>query len=162
MHPTQQPTSQLVDRSSTPAAVLRHAAIYLWRYGWTQAAFYRQPDPQVEHPFPPACTVGAIRAAVFGQPMDALYDTTGMQLDNPDHNALVEQCMAAQRVLAAEVDPEFDPDESGTLDVIADWNDTYGRTIADVLIALYSAADQWDATHPQPHNNSSTSPEVRP
>jgi len=162
MHPTHQPTSDLVTRSSTPAAVLRHAAIYLWRYGWTKAAFYEQPDPEIEHPFPPACTVGAIRAAVFGKPMDALYDTTGSELDNPDHTKLVEQVIAAQRVLAAEVDPDFDPDESGTLDVIADWNDCYERTICDVLIALYAAADQWDATHPLQHNSSGASVEVTP
>jgi hypothetical protein len=151
MHPTQQPTA---DRSETPAAVLRHAAIYLWRYGWIKAAFYHQPDPDLELPFPPACAVGAIRAAVFGRPMDALYDTAGSQLDDPDHNGLVDQCIAAQQVLAKEVDPEFDPDVSVTLDVIADWNDTAERTIADVLIALYCAADDWDAAHPLHHKDS--------
>ena len=154
MHPTQQ---QSLERSETPAAVLRHAAIYLWRYGWIKAAFYHQPDPDLELPFPPACTVGAIRAAVFGQPMDALYDTTGSQLDDPNHTKLVDQCIAAQRVLAKEVDPEFDPDMSGTLDVIADWNDTTERTIADVLIALYCAADDWDAVHPLRRNDSTPS-----
>jgi hypothetical protein len=160
MHPTQQPTRELVDRSSTPAAVLRHAAIYLWRYGWTQAAFYMQPDPEISHPFPPACMIGAIRAAVFGKPMEDLYTTSGGVIDDPHQAELLEQVRAAQLVLAAEVDPDFDPDESGTFDVIADWNDTENRTIADVLIALYAAADQWDATQPLQRSSCSTSPAV--
>ena len=152
MHPTQQPT---IDRSETPAAVLRHAAIYLWRYGWIKAAFYHQPDPDLELPFPPACTVGAIRAAVFGQPMDALYDTTGSQLDDPDHTRLVDQCIASPTRPGQRGRPRIRSRRcSGTLDVIADWNDTAERTIADVLIALYCAADDWDAAHPLQRNDS--------
>src|SRR5215813_12877093 len=94
-----EPATGTVDRLESPAAVLRHAAVYLWRYGWTKAAFYHQPDPDIEHPFPPACTVGAIRAAVFGKPMPSLYDTAGTDLDNPAHMALVDHTLAAQRIL---------------------------------------------------------------
>jgi hypothetical protein len=134
-----------VEGLESPAAILRHAAVYLWRCGWTRATFYHQPDPEIEYPFPPACTVGAIRAAVFGKPMPILYDTNGPDIDNPHHQALVDQTLDAQRVLAALVDPDFDPETHGSMDVIAAWNDETGRRITDVLTALYGAADDWDA-----------------
>ena len=43
------------------------------------------------------------------------------------------------------------------IDIIGNWNDEDGRTVADVLILLYATADDWDAAHPLPRNDSTSS-----
>ena len=152
MQSTQKPpVTPAPDPTPSPAAVLRHAAIYLWRYGWTTDAFYdRAPGDRSASRSQPACVAGAIRCAVFGHPVDSLYDEI-VDVDHDRHAVLIT---AAQKILAIEVDPEWPADsacpdhDACALEVISDWNDVDGRTIAQVLIALYSAADDWDRLHP--------------
>jgi hypothetical protein len=146
--------------ADTPSAILRHAAIYLWRYGWTTDAFYRHDDDGTVT-MPAACMAGAIRIVVFGHPVEFLYDEDGRLLDDPAHTHLVNQVMAAQQVLADALDPQR-AEEVGSLDAVGNWNDADGRTIAEVLIALYVAADDWDSTHPMVHNTPRTPPQVQP
>jgi hypothetical protein len=153
MHPTQQPTA---DRSETPAAVLRHAAVYLWRYGWTTDMFYLHAtdDTNSQAVMPAACIAGAIRTVVFGQPVEILSDHA------PDHDhqtwqTAIRTVQASEQVLADAIRGRGpDDDYTSPIDIIGNWNDEDGRTIADVLILLYSTADDWDAAHPRPRNDS--------
>ena len=144
-----QPASFAADPTSSPAAILRRAAIYLWAYGWTADGFYDRVLGE-DIPFPPACVAGAIRCAVFGRTVDSLWD----EIVDPAHDLNAQRITAAQAALADEVDPEWWVESTCTdkstcaLEVISDWNDVEGRTISQVLIALYGAADYWDATHP--------------
>jgi hypothetical protein len=158
MHPTDK--SSAANRAETPSAIPRHAAVYLCRYGWTTDAFYRH-DPDSAVTMPAACMAGAIRIVVFGHPVEFLYDEDGRLLDDPAHTHLVNQVIAAQQVLAEALDPQR-AEEIGSLDAVGTWNDADGRTVAEVLIALYVAADDWDATHPMVENKPRTSPQVQP
>ena len=68
MKATQNPPTAEV----TPAVILRGAATYIARYGWTQGTYYADqaaPDGMsVEpNPTPPACAMGAIAMAAFGR-----------------------------------------------------------------------------------------------
>ena len=146
--------TQHSDRRPSPASVLRHAAAYLWRHGWTTEQFYDRIDlfdiDDVASTCPAACTAGAIRHIIFGHPVDFL-DEEAIQ---PGHDRHVRLLNAAQAALTDEIDPTWLCAETCparhtcALEIINDWNDTRGRTIADVLTALYSAADTWDAAHP--------------
>ena len=157
MHPTQQPT----DRSETPAAVLRHAAVYLWRYGWTTDMFYRHAtdDTDGQAVMPAACIAGAIRTVVFGQPVEILSDhAPGPDHDHDGWQASIRTVQASEQVLADAIRGRGpDDDYTSPIDIIGNWNDEDGRTIADVLILLYSTADDWDAAHPLRRNDSTSS-----
>jgi hypothetical protein len=164
MHPTQQ---TILDRSETPAAVLRHAAVYLWRYGWTTDMFYSYgtDDGDGQAVMPAACIAGAIRTVVFGEPVDTLFaHAPGPDYDHEGWQANIRAVQATERVLADAIrDGETQGDDyTAAMSIIGDWNDEHGRTIADVLILLYSTADDWDAAHPLRRNGSDTSPEVQP
>jgi hypothetical protein len=157
MQHTQKQLADLpADPTINPAKVLRNAAIYLWRYGWTTDEFYNRVLGE-DIPFPPACVAGAIRCAVFGRPVDSLYD----EIVDPAHEINARLITCAQTLLADEVDPEWrcaDPNCSDmpvcALQVINEWNDYEGRTVSEVLIALYSAADEWDRLHPAHRSDS--------
>jgi hypothetical protein len=156
MHPTQQPT---LDRSETPAAVLRHAAVYLWRYGWTTDMFYSYgtDDTDGQAVMPAACIAGAIRTVVFGQPVDTLFDhVPGPDYDHETWQANIRAVQTTERVLADAIRGGERPgdDYTSPMSIIGDWNDEDGRTIAEVLILLYSTADDWDAAHPLQRNDS--------
>ena len=152
MKSTQKQPATLLADQPTPATVLRQAAMYVWRYGWTFDGFYHRHDADEDFvAFPPACMAGAIRCVVFGRPVDSLYD----EIIDPDHTEHARLITAAQIALADEVDPEWSVESPCTdkdvcaLEVISDWNDVEDRTISDVLIALYSAADEWDRAPPR-------------
>jgi hypothetical protein len=126
----------------TPADVLRAAALYLGRHGWTQWLYFDH--TATDSPFPPACMLGGIRAAVFGGTDGPATDSVGY--DHPDAVLI----RAAQQHLAVYLDPEFAFNTervSGATDVIGDWNDAAGRNIYDVITALHDAADDWDRIH---------------
>jgi hypothetical protein len=144
-----QPLSPWADGTSSPAAILRHAAIYLVCYGWSTSTFYA-PGPDAA--YPAACVAGAIRCAVFGYPV---YDH--MELVGDDEwDSKATRIHSAEALLADEVDPEWRCVDghgchfltSCSLEVISDWNDFEGRTLSDVFTALCSAADEWDRLHP--------------
>ncbi|MDM4720360.1 hypothetical protein QTQ03_12535 [Micromonospora sp. WMMA1363] len=125
----------------TPADLLRMAALYLLRHGWTQGRYYATTDT----PTPPACAAGAIGIASAGHRVEHFT-----QLD-PD--ALADYLAA----LAAFVDyldashPMFLVDDDGS--VIDEhtspysWNDDPTRTTEQVITALQAAAHEWDRLH---------------
>jgi hypothetical protein len=130
MHPTQlQPDTAEVD--TTPARVLRDAATYLDRHGWTQSTFYTYRDTAT---MPAACALGAIRMAVYGYPVDCsqrLADAAALRLT-----------IAAIQLLAEQIGVEIDPDDLDPVDEIAQWNDRSDRTRFDVVEALRTAGTE--------------------
>jgi hypothetical protein len=151
MHPIQNPATgspagpSTMGIDLTPADILRGAALYLQRHGWTQGEYiaYR---PTTDDPFPPACAHGAIAVAAYGHATDDPYN----DLDGND--------AAGRRLFGRAVDffddhivrttvdlDTIDPDDDGFNAVR--WNDSSGRTDAEVIAALHVAADEWDHTH---------------
>jgi hypothetical protein len=128
--------------TDTPATVLRNAAEYIWRHGWTQEQFYDRETESGEF-FPPACAVGAIRLAVFGEPVDLMYDA-----DDPDTKpevlAMADEVHEAQHALCARLRSDYTRDDCASMDTIAVWNDDPRRTLGDVIHTLNLAADDWE------------------
>src|SRR5262245_39203735 len=77
MHPTHHPPAP-VEVDVTPADILRGAALYLQRHGWTQGDYYDRSRPQ---PFPPACAAGAVQCAVTGAPVTDLDEDQRPHVD---------------------------------------------------------------------------------
>ncbi len=124
----EQPTRTRV----TLADVLRGAARYLQLHGWTQGQFFDltggTPDA-----FPPACVAGAISIAASGHCVAHPYTDLG--------DEAADDAIRATRTLAAYLDPDYASRETSAIDVVGDWNDASGRTLAEVLDALTAAAD---------------------
>jgi hypothetical protein len=121
----------------TPAVVLRGAARYLQLHGWTQGTYYAdQPD----NPTPPACLMGALAMAAFGQrlPTDAWQWPEWADYKRAE-DILLDH-------LGRLHPPTSDDDypEPG----LGDWNDQPDRTAKQVIAALAACADDWDDTHP--------------
>jgi hypothetical protein len=127
----QPPTTDTSAARTSPAELLRGAARYLRRHGWTQGEFF---DLLTEQPFPPACTLGAISIAASGRCLADPFTT----LDDPAS----DDAIRAARILAAYLDPDADPWTSA-IDIIGDWNDHDTRTLDDVIDALHTAADEY-------------------
>ena len=121
--------------SITTDVVLRSAALYLDRHGWTQIQFF---DLTEGNPFPPACAAGAISIVVQGR-----------CVGNDSHLICVPvtgDALPALRVFSAWLDSDYDPDRANPTEVIGDWNDYSGRTLQEVIDALNAAADDYAAT----------------
>jgi hypothetical protein len=127
----------------TPAEVSqawRDAALYLERHGWTQRALYRRADGPALDPTPPACAIGALAMAVYGQPLDDVH--------TPDHPEAaffnyVEGLFEDYLDLGGHITSE--PPHAGL--GIGEWNDQPGRTAGEVIDLLRTAADEWDTYH---------------
>lgn len=137
MNPTQNSTEVT---EVTPAITLRHAALYLQRYGWTQGDYYR--DHWDEHGtpglFPAACALGAIAAAVYGEAIASPEDEMLPEFDYVDD---------ARHALGQYICPDvYDYDPS--IESVGDWNDDPSRTADEVISTLNDAADYWDCLHP--------------
>jgi hypothetical protein len=129
-------THQVSDVTVTPARTLRDAALYLIRHGWIQGDGYG--DTPVPTPTPPACVLGAIEAVTWGYASSAAL------------NVYDEWDALAGRVAwlpAIQVLEDYLITKSTSYTGIADWNDTPGRTSAEVVAALRAAAERWD-NHP--------------
>src|SRR4051794_37815070 len=121
MQPTQkQPTGACTTRAAsmpdTPAQVLRDAALYLQRHGWTQGLYF---EPVDGTDFPLACAMGAVRMAVFGA---TGHPTDSVGHDHPDA-VLINR---TYRQLAGHLDPVgalVDDFDYFATDRIGDWND---------------------------------------
>jgi hypothetical protein len=138
MNPTH--TTPTDDVDVTPADLLRGAATYLARHGWTQAEMFDDPT----NPTPAACAYGAIKMATCGGP---LADYTDEQAADANR---------ALRILAGYLDTVFYVwgvncygELAEPFDVVTDWNDDADRTALDVIAALNAAADEWDRLHAQ-------------
>src|ERR1700730_10385627 len=72
----------VTDVTVTPSHILRAAALYLVRHGWTQREFYAPSDAL----YPPADPYGAISLAATGQRIESIEDTVNEQ--SPVFNAI--------------------------------------------------------------------------
>jgi hypothetical protein len=115
----------------------RDAALYLERHGWTQRALYRHHDGDNPDPMPAACAIGALGIAIYGRPLDDVHNA-----DHPDADLFlwVEGLFDDYLDLGGYLTTESSRDVLG----IPDWNDHPGRTAADVIDLLRTAADEWD------------------
>ena len=120
--------------SITTDVVLRNAALYLDRHGWTQIQFF---DLTADTAFPPACAAGAISIVVQGR-----------CVGNDSHLICAPatgDALPALRDFAAWLDPDYHPDRANPTEVIGDWNDHFDRTRREVIDALRAAADDYTA-----------------
>jgi hypothetical protein len=138
MNPTQKPATE----DWTPADTLRGAALYLERHGWTQGSYYhRIPGETVA--MPPACALGAIGMALYGEPVSDPKSAA---------HALVRYFVLAEYALLdyLNLPPYVDPDdEDGEPEPpgVYSWNDDPNQTATDVITAMRQAADAWDTHH---------------
>jgi hypothetical protein len=121
MHPTQKQADVGVT-DWTPADILRAAARYIERYGWTQRVFHR---PVTGQAMPAACVAGAICMVLNGQPVMPA---------GPD----------ADWALNIFEDYLFTEGRLGDNGCVDSWNDEPGRTANHVVAMLHAAADNYD------------------
>jgi hypothetical protein len=119
-----------------PSRLLRDAALYLRRHGWIQGSYYAHHNTSN----PPACVMGALAMAVFGQPFPTAPYT---QPEWADYKA-------AEDALLTHLDGLYPPagDDTYPDPGLGDWNDQPHRTADQVTAALLAAADGYDHTHP--------------
>ncbi|MEV1143321.1 hypothetical protein [Micromonospora sp. NPDC049799] len=130
----------------TPADLLRMAALYLRRHGWTQSSYYDIYAP-ADLLTPPACAAGAIGIACAGHRVEHFSQLDGGTLAD---------YLAALGAFVDYLDtttPVFAVDEGGfVIDENTSpysWNDDPARTAEQVITALQAAADEWDRLHSQ-------------
>jgi hypothetical protein len=130
MHPTHQPATG--PRSEpTPADILRGAALYLERHGWTRFVYF-----DGTRPTPAACAQGAIVIAAYGQATDSPYN-----MNVPERRLFAHTIDFFDDYLRGTTDPE-DDDYNATV-----WNDNPTRTVAEVIAGLRAAAEAWEHSH---------------
>lgn len=117
----------------TVADILREAAQYLQRHGWTQGQYYTDPTS----PHPKACALGAIAAVIYGE----------IHIEPDLGHRCAEPVEAFDNYLYDSHQTRMGFGESH--DTIADWNDKPDRTTQHVITALEAAAHQWEGEHPQ-------------
>ena len=144
MKATHNPNAADLDQPGmTPADLLRGAAHYLQRYGWTQHQFFDL-VADTDGPFPPACTSGAIITGATGR-----CAASGICTLDADHDPDTIAAIRAMRYFADWLDGGYTPTDgfpASSIDVIGDWNDHHGRTLDEVVEALNDAADDWNHT----------------
>ncbi|BCJ59007.1 DUF6197 family protein [Micromonospora endophytica] len=140
MQATHQPT---VTGTVTPADLLRLAALYLRRHGWTRGTYYAITG--ITTPTPPACVVGAIGIACAGRRINHPEQLDGLDRQTYRHAvaALVDYLDAFQPVRFVD-DDGFPVIEHSSPYA---WNDDPGRTAEQVVTTLEKAADDWDSLH---------------
>jgi hypothetical protein len=141
MKATHNPPILELDTGTTPADLLRGAALYLNRHGWLQGDFF---DLLAEANFPPACSLGAINIAAHGRPI--------LGCDSTADDELTDSAIRATRVLAAYLYPEYETVDTfayqvSAIDIVSGWNDEDGRTLTEVIETLTDAADDWNRAH---------------
>jgi hypothetical protein len=142
MNPTHQPAD---DVPVTPADILRGAARYLHLHGWTQGTLYADTASAIT---PPACALGAIGMAAFGQPVPDLVDERSEWRDFQRAVATFKDYLHLTALELA------DPCENPPTPLVDRWNDAAGRTAEEVIAALNTAADEWERLHIPPGGES--------
>jgi hypothetical protein len=132
---------------TNPARVLRDAADYLRRYGWTRNVFFRQGTGEQ----PEACVLGAMQVVVTGYPIQAL-SRTGIScnsgLSHQERDTVLDAAHVLCDYIVAYFIVDLDEDIAGdVVDLITTWNDDETRSFRNVLVALDLAADRYDAEH---------------
>jgi hypothetical protein len=141
MNPTQKPPITASTGELTPADILRAAATYLERHGWTQGNHYDYTD-NPSTPTPPACARGAMALAAYGTAVETPWVS-----ERPEEADFV----AAAELFDDYIDRTYlmglmDPDCADLLGAVW-WNDRPERTATEVIDALRAAAQEWDDTH---------------
>jgi hypothetical protein len=126
------------DTATTPADLLRGAALYLRRHGRITGEFF---DLVADSAFPPACTLGAINICAHGRPILCSDDGT--------QDADTDAAITAARLLAASLDSDYATGNTAVsaIDIIAGFNDDPDTTDDDAINALTEAADDYDRAH---------------
>ncbi|GGJ88876.1 hypothetical protein GCM10010123_18090 [Pilimelia anulata] len=145
MHPTQKPATGTV---VYPSDLLRAAAGYLAAHGWIQHGIYRWTltpgDWRTTNPA--ASLLGAIAAAASTDDTptmgEADYARLGAALD------WLSGWLAFHHTGYSHLLRAYTIGDLPSLDrVLVDFNDTPGRTAADIVSALHTAAADWDRLH---------------
>lgn len=149
MHPTHIQDADVQDW--TPAEILRAAARYLARYGWTQGVYYNlaglrayRLDPSRALSFPPACAIGAMAMTVYGEIREAPESDSHARDIGLAQVALLDY-LDLDPYADPEVDPYDEDPDPQPVGVYA-WNDSQ-CSAGDVIYALRKAADAWDGQH---------------
>jgi hypothetical protein len=128
----------------TPADLLRLAAVYLQRRGWTQSVDFASTGEA----FPPACALGALTMAAYGRcgsiTIRTDIDRVALRLLDRSTAHLAGYLWDTGRT------PEHD--YYGALccsdrEIVSDWNDEHGQDLTAVVDVLTAAADEWDRLH---------------
>jgi hypothetical protein len=134
----------VTDVTVTPSHILRAAALYLVRHGWTQRDFYAPSDAL----YPAADPYGAISLAATGRRIESLEDTLDEQ--SPVFNAIaaLEEYLTCAAPNAGGLRSYGGyigglRSYGGYVDV-QEWNDHPNREAGEVVAALRAAADYWD------------------
>lgn len=122
------------------ATILRDAAGYLRRHGWCQGGRFSCRSTNVH---PPACANGAIDAVVTGGMAEP--ETPGQVWWSNSAiwwlaTALWESGFTHHGI------PSY-ANQASSWNIVAAWNDRYGRTVSDVIAALERAATYWELIH---------------
>ncbi|RZU72019.1 hypothetical protein EV384_0358 [Micromonospora kangleipakensis] len=134
----------------TSADLLRMAALYLRRHGWTQGTYYAT-DVPAEHPTPPACAVGAIGIACAGHRVNHFSD-----LDPDDRHPYLDAIAVLVDYLDDHYPIHLFDDDGYCIDEHTSpysWNDDPLCTAEQVITALKGAAEEWDRLHQQGGEN---------
>jgi hypothetical protein len=124
---TTHPVDHVTGPADTPSSILRRAAHYLERHGWTWGCRYEERTETV----PAADVVGAIRIAVVGDPVHDTYDTP-------------EQATQVGRTLAC-LTAFLHLDQADPIESLTEWNDTVPTNTGDTVTALRDAASWCEA-----------------
>lgn len=126
------------DTVTTPADLLRGAALYLRRHGRITGEFF---DLVADSEFPPACALGAINICAHGRPILCSDDGT--------QDADTDAAITAARLLAASLDPDYANGNTAVsaIDIVSGFNDDPDTTDDDAINALTEAADDYDRAH---------------
>jgi hypothetical protein len=125
---------------TTVPGLLRAARVELDRRGWTQHD-YEADTGEV-------CLIGALNAAVAGDPIEEPSTPDGWRLLGGALDALV------QHIAPVRADEEFEyPEDLGyyLADHVSTWNDTPGRTLDDVRALLTGTAAALDTVPARYH-----------
>lgn len=110
----------------TPAEILRGAAQYLTRHGWTQGRYYAN----LHSPSPKACALGAIGIISHGEII-----AEPINRSSPDYGCLDAVAALEEYLYNHHLCDDFD---------VPAWNDHPARTADHVITALNNAADHWE------------------
>ncbi|MFD9070587.1 DUF6197 family protein [Streptomyces lasiicapitis] len=112
------------------AVVFRQAADIIRANGHHQGSYFTRPESgaTVAPPSCPVCIAGAVAIALTGWPVPG-------GLADGDYDLFEEVASALVALMGLKGDPLLDP-----VGRLAVWNDIAGRTAADVILALETAA----------------------
>jgi hypothetical protein len=138
VQPTQKPAP---GAELTPADILRLAALYLRRHGWTRDGYYVESITMEPIATPGACALGAIGMATYGAPVSDPFDRGNVDADVFRYTAEVLRDHLELNVFGL-------PENLGhPYTTVSTWNDNYAASADEVIHTLEAAAKEWDFYH---------------